>query len=586
MLRKTKIVCTVGPASEPKEVFKELVKSGLNVARLNFSHGSHEEHLGRINMIKEVRNELQMPVAILLDTKGPEIRTGKFKEPVYTLIEGQEFTLTVEEYLGDQNKCQISYVGLPNDVVKGDKILIDDGLIELEVLSTTATEIKTKVLNAGDVKNNKGINVPGVKINLPAITQKDIDDIKFGIENGIDFIAASFIRKASDVLEIRKVLEENNSHEIHIISKIENQEGVDNLEEILEVSDGLMVARGDLGVEIPTELVPIVQKKMIEMCNREGKPVITATQMLDSMMRNPRPTRAEATDVANAIYDGTDAVMLSGETAAGKYPLESVRTMAKIALAAEQALNYKELLEKRVQLSNEKGVTSAVSHATANSALELEATAIITATSSGFTAKRVSKLRPKAPVIACTINEASCRRLALVWGVFPIVIGEATLTDTIFEMSLDSARAKGYIKDGDLVVITAGVPVGVSGATNIMKIQLVGEVLIKGTGLVKDFLRGKACVGSTPEELEGKFKEGDILVATSTDKDLMPFIEKASGLIVEEGGYTSHGAIVALNLKKPCVVGANNATNLLKDGTDITLDSGKGIVYAGKGRVL
>ena len=586
MLRKTKIVCTIGPASEPKKIFTELVKNGLNVARLNFSHGSHEEHLGRINMIKEVRKELQMPVAILLDTKGPEIRTGKFKEPVYTLVEGQEFTLTTEEYVGDQNKCQISYVGLPSDVVKGDKVLIDDGLIELEVLSTTETEIKTKVLNAGDVKNNKGINVPGVKINLPAITQKDIDDIKFGIENGIDFIAASFIRKASDVLEIRKVLEDNNSHEVHIISKIENQEGVDNLEEILEVSDGLMVARGDLGVEIATELVPIVQKRMIEMCNREGKPVITATQMLDSMMRNPRPTRAEATDVANAIYDGTDAVMLSGETAAGKYPLESVKTMARIAMAAEQALNYKELLEKRVKLSNEKGVTSAVSHATASSALELEATAIITATSSGFTAKRVSKLRPKAPVIACTINEASCRRLALVWGVFPIVIGEATSTDKIFDMSLDSARAHGYIQDGDLVVITAGVPVGVSGATNIMKIQLVGEVLIKGTGLVKDFIRGKACVGSTPEELEGKFNPGDILVSTSTDKDLMPFIEKASGLIVEEGGYTSHGAIVALNLKKPCVVGAYNATELLKDGTDITLDSAKGIVYAGKGRVL
>ncbi len=586
MLRKTKIVCTIGPASEPREIFKELVKNGLNVARLNFSHGSHEEHLARINMIKEVRETLNTPIAILLDTKGPEIRTGKFKEPVYTLVEGQEFTLTIEDYLGDQNKCQISYVGLPEDVVKGDRILIDDGLIELEVMETTKTEIKTKVLNAGDVKNNKGVNVPGVKINLPAITQKDIDDIIFGIKNGIDFIAASFIRKASDVLEIRKVLEENFSHEIHIISKIENQEGVDNLEEILEVSDGLMVARGDLGVEIATELVPIVQKRMIEMCNREGKPVITATQMLDSMMRNPRPTRAEATDVANAIFDGTDAVMLSGETAAGKYPLESVITMAKISLAAEGALNYKELLQKRILLADERGVTSAVSHATANTALELDATAIITATSSGFTAKRVSKLRPKAPVIACTISEAACRRMSLVWGVFPLVIGEATSTDKIFDLSVAKAKEVGYIKDGDLVVITAGVPVGVSGATNIMKVQLVGEVMIKGTGLVKDLVRGKACVGSTPEELEGKFKEGDILIATSTDKDMMPFIQKASGLIVEEGGYTSHGAIVALSLKIPCVVGAQNATELLKDGTDITLDSAKGIVYAGKGRVL
>lgn len=586
MLRKTKIVCTIGPASEPKEIFTALVKSGLNVARLNFSHGSHEEHLARINMIKEVREELKMPVAILLDTKGPEIRTGKFKEPVYTLVEGQKFTLTTEEYLGDQNKCQISYVGLPRDVVKGDKILIDDGLIELEVVDINGNDIETVVLNGGDVKNNKGINVPGVKINLPAITQKDVDDIVFGIKNDIDFIAASFIRKASDVLEIRKILEENYSHEVHIISKIENQEGVDNLEEILEVSDGLMVARGDLGVEIATELVPIVQKKMIEMCNKEGKPVITATQMLDSMMRNPRPTRAEATDVANAIFDGTDAVMLSGETAAGKYPLESVVTMAKIAQEAEKALNYKELLQKRIHLSDEKGVTSAVSLATASTALELDATAIITATSSGFTAKRVSMLRPKAPVIACTVSEASCRRLALVWGVFPMVIGDATSTDKIFELSVESAKEAGHINDGDLVVITAGVPVGVSGATNIMKVHLVGEVLIKGTGLVKDFIRGKACIGSTPEELEGKFKAGDILIATSTDKDLMPFIEKAAGIIVEEGGYTSHGAIVALSLKKPCVVGAQNATLLIKDGVDITLDSAKGIVYAGKARVL
>ncbi len=377
MLRKTKIVCTIGPASERKEVFKELVANGLNVARLNFSHGDHEEHMGRMNTIKEVRREMNKPVAILLDTKGPEIRTGKFEEPVYTLVEGQEFELTTEEFLGNQFKCQISYKGLPQDVDAGDKILIDDGLIELEVLSKTETTIKTKVLNGGDVKNNKGVNVPGVSIKLPAITEKDINDIKFGISQGIDFIAASFIRKAADVLEIRKVLEENNGHGIHIISKIENQEGVDNLEEILEVSDGLMVARGDLGVEIPTEMVPIVQKRMIELCNKEGKPVITATQMLDSMIRNPRPTRAEATDVANAIFDGTHAVMLSGETAAGKYPIESVKMMAKIAAEAEKAVDYREALQKRIQLSDEYGVTYAVSHSTATSALDLDAAAMV-----------------------------------------------------------------------------------------------------------------------------------------------------------------------------------------------------------------
>ncbi len=586
MLRKTKIVCTIGPASEGKEIFKELVKNGLNVARLNFSHGDHQEHLARIEMIKEVREELGMPVAILLDTKGPEIRTGKFLEPVYSLVEGQEFLLTTEEIVGDQTKCQISYKGLPNDVKIGGKILIDDGLIELEVLEKTETTILTKVLNAGDIKNNKGVNVPGVSINLPAITQKDIGDIVFGIENGIDFIAASFIRKAADVLEIRRVLEENKAHEIHIISKIENQEGVDNLEDILEVSDGLMVARGDLGVEIPTEKVPIVQKQMIELCNREGKPVITATQMLDSMMRNPRPTRAEATDVANAIFDGTDAVMLSGETAAGKYPIEAVVTMAKIAHEAEKALNYKEMLQKRIQYSKDYGVTFAVSHATATSALELDAAAIITATSSGYTAKNVSMLKPKSPIIACTISDAVCRKLSLVWGVFPLVIGDATSTDKIFEISVETAKNNGFITDGDLVVITAGVPVGVSGATNIMKIHLVGEVLIKGTGLVKDYIRGNVCLGNTAEDLEGKFKDGDIIVASYTDKDLVPYIERSSGFIVEEGGYTSHGAIVALSLKKPCVVGANNATELLKDGMEITLDSTKGIVYAGKARML
>jgi pyruvate kinase len=586
MLRKTKIVCTIGPASESKATFTKLVHEGLNVARLNFSHGSHEEHLARIEMIKEVREELNAPIGILLDTKGPEIRTGKFKEPVYTLVEGQEFVLTTEEALGDQNGCQISYKGLPADVVKGNRILIDDGLIELEVLSTTATEIVTRVLNGGDVKNNKGINVPNVKINLPAITQKDIDDIVFGIQNDIDFIAASFIRKAADVLEIRKILEANNAHDIHIISKIENQEGVDNLEEILEVSDGLMVARGDLGVEIPTELVPLVQKRMIEMCNTEGKPVITATQMLDSMMRNPRPTRAETTDVANAIFDGTDAVMLSGETAAGKYPVESVKTMAKIACAAEGSINYREALQKRIAMSEEAGVTYAVSHATASTALDLDASAILTATASGFTARKVSKLRPKAPIIACTMLENAKYRMALVWGVIPIVIGEATNTDRIFEMCVEHAKKAGHIEDGDLVVITAGIPVGVSGATNLMKVHLVGEVIIKGTGLVKAMVRGRACIGSTAEEIEDKFEDGDIIVATSTDRDLVPFMSRAAGVIVEEGGYTSHGAIVSLSLKKPCVVGVANATTQLTDGMEITLDSSKGIVYAGKSRVL
>lgn len=585
-MKKTKIVCTIGPASEERSIFKQLVENGLNVARLNFSHGSHEEHLGRIDMIKSVREELGAPVAIMLDTKGPEIRTGKFSVPVVTLIEGQTFTLTTEEFLGTQEKCQISYVGLPQDVVPGDKILIDDGLIELEVKSTTDTDIETVVLNAGDVKNNKGVNVPGVKINLPAITEKDKGDIIFGIKNDIDFIAASFIRKEADVLEIRKILEENGGDDIHIISKIENQEGVDNLSEILNVSDGLMVARGDLGVEIPTEQVPLAQKTMIRMCNLEGKPVITATQMLDSMIRNPRPTRAETTDVANAIYDGTDAIMLSGETAAGKYPVEAVKTMALIAKTTEDSLDYTKILREKARSITEQGVTFAVSHATCTTANDLEAAAIVTATASGFTARKVAKFRPKAPIIASCTNEKVRRKINLVWGVFSLFTEEATSTDQIFNSSVEQAKANGYIKPGDLIVFTAGVPVGVAGATNLMKVELVGENIIKGTGLGKELVKGRACVVKSAEDCKAKFKEGDILVTQATDRDMMDYIEKAAGLVVEEGGYTSHAAIVALNLKLPAIIGARSVTECIKDGESLTLDAEKGILYVGATRVL
>jgi len=585
-MKKTKIVCTIGPASEERAVFKELVENGLNVARLNFSHGSHEEHLGRIDMIKSVREELGAPVAIMLDTKGPEIRTGKFSVPVVTLVEGQTFTLTTEEFMGTQDKCQISYEGLPKDVVIGDKILIDDGLIELEVKAINGPEIETVVLNAGDVKNNKGVNVPGVKIQLPAITPKDESDIIFGIENGIDFIAASFIRKAADVLEIRKILEAHNGEGVHIISKIENQEGVDNLDEILTVSDGLMVARGDLGVEIPTEMVPLTQKEMIKKCNLEGKPVITATQMLDSMMRNPRPTRAETTDVANAIYDGTDAIMLSGETAAGKYPVESVKTMALIAKTTEGSLDYTSILKEKAQSITEKGVTFAVSHATCTTANDLQAAAIVTATASGFTARKVAKFRPKAPIIASCTNEEVRRKINLVWGVFPIVAEEAKSTDEIFNNSVELAKAEGYIKPGDLIIFTAGVPVGVAGATNLMKVELVGENIIKGIGLGKELVKANACVVKSAADCAAKFKEGDIIVTQATDIDMMDYIEKAAGLVVEEGGYTSHAAIVALNLKLPAIIGAKSVTECIKDGEELTLDAEKGILYVGATRVL
>lgn len=585
-MKKTKIVCTIGPASEQPEVFRALVESGLDVARLNFSHGSHEEHLGRIMMIKKVRAELEKPVAILLDTKGPEIRTGKFARDV-ELREGQIFTLTTQDYLGDQDKCQVSYAGLPRDVSVGTSILIDDGLIGLEVIEVTKseTEIVCRVLNNGTVKSNKGVNVPGVSIQLPALTEKDISDIVFGIDNGIDFVAASFIRKPSDVLEIRRVLETSGGQHIHIISKIENQEGVDNMREILEVSDGIMVARGDLGVEIPTERIPLVQKELIRICNQAGKPVITATQMLDSMIRNPRPTRAETTDVANAIFDGTDAIMLSGETAAGKYPLESVKTMAVIARAAEESLDYGGLLRAVEKHEVDDHVTFAVSHATCLTALNLEASAIMTATATGFTARKISKFRPKAPILAATTSEQVRRKLALVWGVASISSGKADSTDEIMEKAIQGAEIAGYVKRGDLVVLTAGVPVGVAGATNLMKVQLVG-VLIKGTGIGKGVVDGSFCLANSPEEAEGNFKEGDILVCGTTDRDMMPYITKAAGLVVEEGGYTCHGAVVALSLGLPTVVGAVGAVKSLKGAGAVTVDATKGIVYAGRTRML
>lgn len=584
-MRKTKIVCTIGPASENPKVFKNLVESGLNVARLNFSHGSHEDQLARILTIKKVRAEMEKPVAILLDTKGPEIRTGKFAQDV-ELKKGQIFTLTTLESLGDQDKCQVSYTGLPQDMSPGTKILIDDGLVGMEVVSVTETDIVCRVLNAGTVKSNKGVNVPGVSIQLPAITEKDISDIIFGIDNGIDFIAASFIRKSADVLEIRKILEENGGQHIHIISKIENQEGVDNMREILAVSDGIMVARGDLGVEIPTERIPLVQKELIKLCNRAGKPVITATQMLDSMIRNPRPTRAETTDVANAIFDGTDAIMLSGETAAGKYPVEAVRTMALIAQAAEDSLDYEALLRSVQKTEADDNVTFAVSHATCQTALEVEASAIMTATSSGFTARNISKFRPQAPIIAATTSEQVRQKLALVWGVESISLGKADSTDEIMEKSMKSALEEGLIEQGDLVILTAGIPVGVAGATNMMKVHLVGEILIKGTGIGKGTATGAFCIANTPEEAEVTFKEGDILVCGATDRDMMPLITKSSGLIVEEGGYTSHAAIVALSLGLPAVVAAMDAVKLLKGTPTVTVDANKGIVYAGRTRML
>lgn len=586
-MKKTKIVCTIGPASESEEVLKQLMLNGLNVARLNFSHGTHEEHKKRIDTIKKLREELDLPIAIMLDTKGPEIRIKTFKSGEVTLQTGDIFTLTTRDVEGDETIVSVSYEGLPKDVSKGTRILIDDGLVELEVIEiVNGTDIRCTVLNGGTIKDRKGVNVPNVPINLPAVTEKDIEDIKFGIENDVDFIAASFIRKAEDVLQIRKILEENGGEDIEIISKIENQQGVDNIDEIIEASDGIMVARGDLGVEIEAEKIPILQKQIIKKCNLAGKPVITATQMLDSMMRNPRPTRAEVTDVANAILDGTDAVMLSGETASGKYPIESVKTMYNIALNTESSSQYLETLQSKRTLDNHISTTNAISRATCTTAEDLKASAIITATSSGYTSKAVSKFRPQSPIIAATTSEKVMRKLALIWGVYPVLSKKSENTDEVIDMSIHSAMMKGYVKEGDLIVITAGIPVGVSGTTNLIKVHTIGKVLLKGIGVGKKSAIGTVCIGSNLEELKDKFKKGQILVCEYTDKDIVEFMEKASAIIVEQGGLTSHAAIVGLNLGKPTIVGAEGATKVLKDGDIVTVDAVTGLVYEGEAKVL
>lgn len=586
-MRKTKIVCTIGPASESKEMLEKLVQAGMNVARLNFSHGDFEEHGARVKTIREVSRESGKTVAILLDTKGPEIRTHTVENGEISLSKDDEVIVSMNEVVGTPQKFSITYKGLINDVEKGSTILLDDGLIELEVIDINKKheEIRTKVRNPGILKNKKGVNVPGVSVNLPGMTEKDAKDIKFGIEQEVDFIAASFVRRASDVLEIRQLLEENGGEHIQIIPKIENQEGVDNIDEILAVSDGLMVARGDLGVEIPAETVPLVQKRLIKKCNELGKPVITATQMLDSMQRNPRPTRAEASDVANAIFDGTDAIMLSGETAAGHYPVESVQTMNAIATRVEKALNYQELLKKRSQQVGAT-VTDAIGQSVVHTSLNLNVNAILAPTESGYTAKMISKYRPQAQIIGVTTDEKVLRKLALVWGVHPVLGENVATIDEMLDMSVRAARKSNNIENGDVVVITAGVPVGKSGTTNLMKVQVVGELLAKGQGIGRKSAFGKVVVAKNAKELQGKITEGSIVVTIGTDRDMMDSLEKASAIITEEGGLTSHGAVVGLSLGIPVIVGIENATELFKDGQDVTVDGNGGVIYKGYASVL
>ncbi|WP_047981611.1 pyruvate kinase [Ornithinibacillus contaminans] len=586
-MRRSKIVCTIGPASEAVETLEKLIEAGMNVARLNFSHGDFEEHGARIKNIRQAAEKTGKTVAILLDTKGPEIRTNNFKDGQAELVQGNTVYIAMNEVEGTAERFSISYPGLIEDVHVGSRILLDDGLIELEVteIDHANKELKTVALNSGLIKNKKGVNVPNVSVKLPGITDKDAKDIEFGISQGIDFIAASFVRRASDILEIRELLEKHDATHIQIIPKIENQEGVDNIDSILEVSDGLMVARGDLGVEIPAEDVPLVQKALIRKCNTAGKPVITATQMLDSMQRNPRPTRAEASDVANAIFDGTDAIMLSGETAAGNYPVESVKTMNNIALKAETALDHQAILKDRSE-AVDMTITDAISQSVTHTAMNLSVSAIITPTESGHTARMISKYRPKAPIVAVTYNEVVNRQLSLVWGVHAVTGGKANSTDEMLDVAIERGLNSGLLKRGDRVIITAGVPVGESGTTNLMKVHIIGDVIAKGQGIGKKNAYGKAVLVKNAEDALQKVNEGDIIVTYGTDRDMMPAIEKAAGIITQEGGLTSHAAVVGLSLGIPVIVGVERALELIQDGGDITIDGTKGDIYKGHAGVL
>ena len=579
-MRKTKIICTLGPSTDQEGVLRELVANGMNVARFNFSHGSHEEHLGRFEKLKAIREELGKPVAALLDTKGPEIRLKDFKNGTEMLEAGQTFTLTTRDVEGTKEICSITYKDLPQDVQPGGTIMLDDGLIKLQIVTVNDTDIVCKVLNNGKIKNKKGVNVPGVHLSMPYMSQRDRDDIIFGAQQGFDFIAASFVRTAQDVYDIRNLLNEYDS-DIRIIAKIENREGVNNIDSILAAADAVMVARGALGVEIDFTELPGIQKNIIERSFSFGKPIVTATQMLDSMIVNPRPTRAEISDVANAIYDGTSAIMLSGETAAGAYPVEALKTMSAIAERTEQEnhARFVPLTENTGKIS----VSDATAHAACLTAKDVNAAAIVTVSESGNTARLLSEYRPEQPIIACVMKEQVQRQLALSWGITPLMMPLAHSTDELIEMSTSLAKENGYLHNGELAVVTAGVPVGVSGTTNMIKIHMVGNCLATGVGVGREnadvtSATGKACVCRTLEEVRAKFKPGMVLVVPSTSNEMLSYVRDAAALVVEEPGLNSHAAIAGKALLKPTVVGAAGATSHIRDGLMIAVDCAHGSV--------
>ena len=585
MIRKTKIVCTLGPSSDSDEMVSKLMDAGMNVCRLNMSHGSYEEQGERIARIKRLRAEKDIPVAILLDTKGPEVRTKTLAAGKVTLEAGQEFVLTSREVEGDEHEVSITYPKMVELVKPGNRILIDDGLLAMNVVRIeNGTDVVCLVINGGTLGGLKGISVPDVDLQMPSIGEKDRADILFGIEQGIDLIAASFVCRASDVLTIRKLCDDNNGSHVKIYSKIENRMGVDNFDDILKVSDGIMVARGDLGVEVDMEEVPVLQKSFIKRCNIAAKPVITATQMLDSMIRNQRPTRAEASDVANAIIDGTDAIMLSGETAAGKYPVEAVKTMVRIAtyIEAQKNDNYKTVNQETIRDATAHTVANAVSFSCCQMAEHLNASAIITPSNSGSTARMVARFHPDCPIIAPTPSEHAFHQLGLSRGVIPARMMMQENSDEMIEAAVEVAHKAGLVKTGDVVIVVAGVPAGVSGTTNLIKAHIVGNVLLRGIGVGEGKVSGHVCNVTTLADLESDFKEGDIIVTKMTTREMLPYMRKAAAVIVESTDENCHACVTCQALGIPLFMDRTGLpVHMLKSGMVITVDADAGFVFNG-----
>ncbi len=573
--RRTKIVATIGPATNTPDVLKALIKAGATTLRLNFSHGTHDEHQRNIRLIRQTAFELNQPVGILQDLQGPKIRLGRFEEGPIVVNKGDRFTLTSNPVPGTQEISSVTYEPLADEVPEGATILLDDGKVEMlvEEIDRAKRALHCRVVVGGTLSNNKGVNFPGVYLSIKAMTDKDRQDLMFGLDQGVDWVALSFVRNPQDVLEIKELIT-SAGKETPVIVKIEKHEAIEQMEAILSLSDGVMVARGDLGVELPAEDVPILQKRLIATANRLGIPVITATQMLDSMVNSPRPTRAEISDVANAILDGTDAVMLSNEAAVGKYPVESVETMARIAVRIEQ-----EQIAHKVK-DTRRSIPNAISQAVGQIAEQLQAAAIMTMTKTGATARNVSKFRPYTPILAVTPHVDVARQLQLVWGVKPLLVLDLPSTGQTFQAAINVAQEKQLLAEGDLVVMTAGTLQGVPGSTDLIKVEVVTAVLGQGIGIGQGSVSGAARVAHSAMQV-GNFSQGEILVVPSTNADFVEAIRKAAGIITEEESLTSHAAVIGLRLGVPVIVGVKDATKLIRDGSILTLDTNRGLIYSG-----